>query len=175
MPNASPSSSLCSDSLQRSARQGSRVEFIIVGGLATTAHGSARLTQDIDVVYSRSSDNIPSLVNALRALKPYLRGAPPNLPFQWGEATVRRGLNFTLTTTAGDLDLLGEVTGGGNYEAPLPQTELLSFFGYHCRCLDLSTLIRIKRAAGRPKHLEVLAELETLLEERERASKDKSC
>ncbi len=151
-----------------------RVEFIIVGGLAATAHGSARLTQDIDVVYSRSADNLHRLVKALRPLKPYLRGAPPNLPFQWEEATVRRGLNFTLTTTVGDLDLLGEVTGGGNYEALLPHTELLSFFGCDCRCLDLSTLIRIKRAVGRPKDLEALAELETLLEERERASKDES-
>ncbi len=35
-----------------------------------------------------------------------------------------------------------------------------------CRCLDLEWLIRVKRAAGRPKDLEVLAELETLLGER---------
>ncbi|MBI1950594.1 MAG: hypothetical protein HYS34_04440 [Acidobacteria bacterium] len=168
-----------------------RVEFIIISGLAATAHGSARLTQDIDVVYSRSSDNIhrlgvcPShrdpchdsdtlLVHALRSLKPYLRGAPPNLPFQWEEATVRRGLNFTLTTTAGDLDLLGEVTGGGNYEALLPHTVALSFFGCDCRCLDLPTLIRIKRAIGRPKDLEALAELEAIFEEREGASKHES-
>jgi len=34
--------------------------------------------------------------------------------------------------------------------------------------LDLPTLIRVKRAVGRPKDLEVLAELEALLEEQDR-------
>jgi len=79
-----------------------RVEFVIVGGLAATAHGSARLTQDVDVVYARSPDNIDRLVNALGAVRPYLRGAPPGLPFEWKRETIQRGLNFTLTTTVGE-------------------------------------------------------------------------
>ena len=86
----------------------------------------------------------------------------------------QRGLNFPLTTSAGDLDLLGEVTGGGNHAALLPHTVLLDFFGCDCRCLDLATLIKIKRGVGRPKDLEALAGLETLLEERGRASKGES-
>jgi hypothetical protein len=150
----------------------SSVELIVVGGLAATAHGSARLTQDVDIVYSRSRDNVRRLVEALRESRPYPRGAPPNLPFEWSEATILRGLNFTLTTAIGDLDLLGEVTGGGNYEALLPHTEVLEFFGHRCRCLDLPTLIRVKRAAGRPKDFEIIAELEALLEERPGPERD---
>ena len=38
------------------------VEFILVGGLAAIAHGSARLTQDVDVVYRRTDVNIDRLV-----------------------------------------------------------------------------------------------------------------
>jgi hypothetical protein len=38
-------------------------------------------------------------------LEPYLRGAPPGLPFRFDDETVRQGLNFRLTTLAGDLDL----------------------------------------------------------------------
>ena len=34
------------------------VDFIVVGGLAGVMHGSARLTFDVDVVYSRSPENI---------------------------------------------------------------------------------------------------------------------
>ena len=34
------------------------VEFVIVGGLAATVHGSARLTHDLDVVYTRSRENL---------------------------------------------------------------------------------------------------------------------
>ena len=142
------------------------VEFVIVGGLAATIHGSARLTQDVDFVYSRTEANIERLVLALRPYSPYLRGAPPGLPFDWNEATIERGLNFTLTTAIGDIDLLGEITGGGDYEALVPRTVHVDLFGRRCRCLDLPGLIRTKRAAGRPKDLEVLAELEALLAER---------
>ena len=142
-----------------------RVEFIIVGGLAATAHGSARLTQDVDVVYSRTSENLNRLVGALTPFRPYLRGAPPGLPFEWSEKTIERGLNFTLSTTIGDLDLLGEIIGGGNYEVLLPHTISLEFFGRECRCIDLPWLIHVKRAAGRPKDLEAIAELEILLAE----------
>ncbi len=143
------------------------VKFVIVGGLAAAAHGSARLTQDVDVVYSRTLENLARLVGALAPHHPYLRGAPPGLPFEWGERTLRRGLNFTLTTGLGDLDLLGEITGGGTYEEILPQSTTMDFFGRACRCLTLPALIHVKRAAGRPRDLEAVAELEALLEERE--------
>ena len=39
-------------------------------------------------------------------------------------------------------------------------------FGCRCRCLDLPDLVRVKRAAGRPRDPDALAELEALLEER---------
>jgi predicted nucleotidyltransferase len=144
------------------------VEFILVGGVAATAHGSARLTQDVDVVYSRSTDNLSRIVSALAPHSPYLRGAPPGLPFRWDEATLRRGLNFTLTTALGDLDLLGELTGGGSYEDLVADTISIRVFAVECRCLGLERLIRVKRAAGRSKDLEAVAELEALREERDR-------
>ena len=141
------------------------VEFIIVGGAAAVIHGSSRLTQDLDVVYRRNSQNMTRLARALREQSPYLRGAPPGLPFQWSEATIRMGLNFTLETDLGQLDLLGEVTGGGRYEDLLDHTTEVEIFGIQCRCLDLDALIRTKRAVGRPKDLEAIAELENIREE----------
>jgi hypothetical protein len=95
-----------------------------------------------------------------------LRGAPPGLPFQWDAETLRRGLNFTLTTALGDLDLLGEIIGGGGYDALANHTISVTIFDVQCLCIDLATLIRVKRAAGRPKDLEALAELEAIAEER---------
>jgi hypothetical protein len=142
------------------------VQFIVVGAIA---HGLARLTYDLDVVYSRDANNIRNLCAALQNHKPYFRGAPPGLPFRWDEETIRAGLNFTLTTTAGDLDLLGEITGGGTYEALLPFSEELSVFNVQCRFVTLERLIQLKRAAGRPRDLEVIAELQALLEERQRS------
>jgi hypothetical protein len=148
---------------------GERVQVILVGGVAATAHGSARLTQDVDLVYARSPENIERLVRALAPFRPYLRGAPAGLPFQWSPATIQRGLNFTLTTSIGDLDLLGEITGGGSYDDLVTHVVELTVFGHACLCLDLPWLIRVKRAAGRPRDLEAIAELEALLEERERS------
>jgi hypothetical protein len=145
---------------------GSRVDFIIVGGAAATAHGSARLTNDLDIVYSRSRDNISRLVAALGAFSPYPRGAPAGLPFRFDEATIRAGLNFTFTTTAGDLDVLGEITGGGGYEQLVSSSISVQLFGIDCLCLGLDRLIGVKRAAGRAKDLEAIAELEALREER---------
>ena len=142
-----------------------RVDFIVVGGAAAIAHGSSRLTNDLDIVYSRRADNIDRLARALLPVKPYLRGAPPGLPFRWDSATISRGLNFTLTTELGDLDVLGEIAGGGGYEALLPHSPELSVFGTVFRCLNLEKLIHVKRAAGRPKDLEAIAELEAILEE----------
>jgi predicted nucleotidyltransferase len=154
------------------ALAGAGVRFIVVGGAAAAAHGSARLTADLDVVYERSSENIARLVTSLGPHRPYLRGAPPGLPFHWDEETVRRGLNFTLTTALGDLDLLGEITGGGRYEELLPHAVTMEPFGVACQCLGLERLIQVKRAAGRPRDLEAIAELEAILDlqEEENAS-----
>jgi predicted nucleotidyltransferase len=144
------------------------VEFIIVGGAAATAHGSARLTFDLDIVYKRSRKNIERIVNALRPLRPYLRGAPAGLPFDWSIETIEKGLNFTLTTSSGALDLLGEIVGGGSYEQLLGATISIEIGGVQCLCLGLERLIEVKRAAGRPKDLEVIAELEQILDETRR-------
>jgi hypothetical protein len=143
------------------------VEYIVVGGAAAIALGSSRFTQDLDIVYNRSPENLERLAAALRGLNPYLRGAPPGLPFSWDTVTLARGLNFTLQTSLGAIDLLGEIPGGGNYFNLIGGSIELQIFSGHSRCLNLNQLIRAKRAAGRPKDLEALAELETLREETE--------
>lgn len=145
------------------------VEFIIVGGVAANAHGASRVTTDVDVVYARDAENLGRVVAALVPLEPYLRGAPPGLPFEWSADTLRAGLNFTLTTTAGPIDLLGEIVGGGGYDDLLPHSTVVHAFDADIRLLDLPWLIKVKRAAGRPKDLEVIAELEALQEELRRA------
>ncbi len=151
------------------ALQDREVEFIIIGGVAARAHGSARVTQDVDICYARNSGNLERLVAALKPLRPYLRGAPRGLPFEWSVATLRAGLNFTLTTSAGDVDLFGEVTGGGRYEDLEPHTITAEIYGKPTRILDLPWLIRTKRAVGRPRDLEAVAELLAIQEEQERS------
>jgi hypothetical protein len=134
-----------------------QIDFILVGGVAATVHGSARLTRDVDVVYSRTPANMKRLVEA-----------PAGLPFSWDVNTIQRGLNFTLTTRLGDIDLLGELTGGGGFEQLQAHASNVRLFDRDVPCLDLDWLIRVKRAAGRPRDLEAVAELEALREERDR-------
>ena len=146
----------------------SEVRFIVIGGGAAIAHGSSRSTYDVDIVYARDAENLRQLITALEPYKPYLRGAPPGLPFLWDRRTLGAGLNFTLTTTIGDIDLLGEVTGGGDYNQLLPDSEDMDVFGVRCRFVTLEKLIQLKRAAGRPKDLEAISELHVILEERKK-------
>ena len=144
-----------------------KLDFILIGGMAAILHGSARVTFDVDVVYSRRQGNIERLAEVLSPFKPSLRGAPADLPFTWDAKTIRNGLNFTLTTTLGDIDLLGEVAGGGTYSDLLQHSVDIEAFDVCFKCIDLPTLIRIKEAAGRPKDREAIAELRVLLEETE--------
>lgn len=144
------------------------VDYIIVGGVAANVHGALRTTLDLDIVYGRTHENMVRLVRALAPYRPYLRGAPEGLPFVLDAATMDRGLNFTLTTTIGDLDLLGEITGGGRFEQLVNHAEAVEVEGRRCLVVTLEMLIALKRAAGRAKDREALAELEALLDERNR-------
>jgi hypothetical protein len=139
------------------------VELIVVGGVAAILHGSAHITYDLDVLYRRTPQNIEKLARALEPIAPYLRGAPAGLPFRLDPSTLNRGLNFTLTTTLGDLELLGET-----YDRLITEVETVQIHGRPLCYVTLPRLIALKRAAGRPKDYDMLAGLEALLEERER-------
>ena len=141
-----------------------RVECVIVGGVAATLHGSSLVTRDLDVCYNREEKNLVRLVTALRLVNAGLRGAPKDLPFRLDEETLRRGLNFTFTTDIGDVDLLGEVPGVGDYAKASEEAEVMALFGFSYQVLSLPDLIVSKRAAGRPKDLLAIPELETILE-----------
>jgi hypothetical protein len=148
------------------------VQFILVGGMAAIAHGAARVTYDLDVVYERSPQNLQRLAAALRPLRPRLRGAPDDVPFLWDEETLSRGSNFTLITSMGDLDILGYITGGGEYHELVTHTIAIEIEGVPCLCLNLDTLIQVKKAAARTKDREAVEELEALKQERDRQATD---
>ena len=143
------------------------VAFVIIGGVAATLHGSARVTFDLDIVYERTPENLARLVSALTPFEPYLRGAPAGLPFRFDVETLKRGLNFTLTTSDGPIDLLGDLSGIGTYAAARERSDQAEMFGGTYYYLDLEALIVSKKAAGRPKDFEAIAELEAIRDERQ--------
>ena len=143
------------------------VEFLIIGGWSAILHGSVQLTKDLDIFFSRRHDNLKRLARALAPYHPRLRDAPEDLPFAWDEHTLRNGTIFTLTTDAGAIDLLAEVTGLGSFDEVYAKAVTVEAFGRRIRTLDLKSLIQSKRAAGREKDRIALAELESLLDAEE--------
>jgi hypothetical protein len=141
------------------ALSGHRVAYIVIGGIALVLHGSARTTQDLDVCYLREPANLDALAAALAPFSPCLRGAPRDLPFRLDARTLRSGLNFTLTTDLGDLDLLGEVTGVGGYRELIGDAVSMDLYGHPVAVMSLGALERAKRSAGRLKDLVDLAEI----------------
>jgi predicted nucleotidyltransferase len=140
------------------------VEYVVIGGVALVAHGAARATFDIDLCYKRSQENIERLCKALEPFHPRLRGAPKDLPFRFDARTVAAGLNFTLATDLGDVDLLGEVAGLGFYDAVLNSSIAANVDAIPCRILSLDGLYRAKSATGRDKDIEALKEIKSLQE-----------
>jgi predicted nucleotidyltransferase len=140
------------------------VRFVIIGGVAASAHGFAYLTYDLDLCYDRAPDNIERLAKALEPYHPRLRGAPDDLPFCFDTTTIGNGMNFTLTTDVGDIDLFGEVIGIGGYKDVKGLSITVVLSGFQCAVLSLEGLIQSKRAAARPKDLLTLPEIEALRE-----------
>jgi hypothetical protein len=140
------------------------VEFVVIGGLSAALHGSAQVTYDLDICYSRAPANLRQLAAALAPFHPRPRGIPAELPFVWDEVTLRNSTVFTLQTDIGEIDLLAEVAGLGAFEDVKRHSIIVEAFDRRIPTLDLPGLIRAKRAAGRAKDMSALAELESLLE-----------
>jgi len=138
------------------------VEFVIIGGVAAAVLGLARNTYDLDIVYKRSAENYQALARALELFRPFLRDLPPDLPFKFDAETIQRGTNFTLSSDAGDIDIFAEVPGMESYEQLVENSTEVTVFGTEIKCLDLDLLITLKRAAGRPRDIEMVAQLESL-------------
>lgn len=140
------------------------VSFVIVGAFAAVLQGSALVTRDLDICYDRSPENLKRLASALAPYHPRLRGVPEGLPFVLDERTLSQGANFTLETDLGPIDLIGDLTSLGSFSNIARDAVRLSVFGGSYLVASLDAVIRSKRAAGRPKDLNALPELEALKE-----------
>jgi len=145
-----------------------QLEFVIIGGFSAILHGSAHVTLDLNIVYSRNQENLKRLAAALAPLHPRPDGLPASLPFVWDETTLANGTLFTLTSDLGRIDLMAEVSGLGSFSEIWAGSVEVELYGCKVRNLSLTDLLRSKRAAGRLKDLQVIPELESILEALER-------
>jgi hypothetical protein len=141
------------------------VDFVVVGGVAGLAQGSAYPTFDLDVAYARDSANLERLVRALQELEVTLRGAPKDLPFQLDSRTLENGANFTFDSPFGKFDVLGDLEGSGGYEQLRRRAAKAPVAGVEVRVASIDHLIAMKRAANRPKDRNMLEEYIVLADE----------
>ena len=144
------------------------VRYVLIGGLAAVVHGAPLVTQDVDLCYARDTTNLERLADALREVNAELRGAEPGLAFRLDEVTLARGDAFTFTTDIGSLDIMATPAGVAGYEELARTADPIGLFGYRVLVASVDDLIRMKRAAGRPKDLLALEEIGALREELDR-------
>jgi hypothetical protein len=141
------------------------VDYVVVGGVAGGAHGSAYPTYDLDIAYERSAVNLDRLARALHELEASLRGAPDELPFEPDAETLAQGENFTLTTKHGSLDLLSRLDGAPTHSALREAGSPAEVRGVRVIVASLDHLIAMKEAAGQPKDKLMASEYRLLSDE----------
>ena len=147
-----------------------QVRFVVIGGVAASLQGSTTITNDFDICYSRDSDNLERLAAALTEVGATLRGAREPVAFRLDARTLKAGLNFTFDTKYGPFDCRGEASGSFDYEQLTTNADEMDLVGTKVPVASLDDLIRMKRAAGRPKDRIELEVLAAVREERDAAA-----
>jgi hypothetical protein len=138
------------------------VDYVLIGGLAAVAHGSRRMTRDIDIVVRPDDDNLARLEAALSALgASKLVAAGALLPIEPSDIATMVALGTILRTRspAGRLDIVGAPAGAAPYEQLAERSATSRIAGVETRIAGLDDLIAMKRAAGRPLDLQDIADL----------------
>ncbi len=146
------------------AMASNEVDFVVIGNVALSIHATAYITFDIDFAYSWSKGNLVKVAKALAPYEPRPRGFPKELPFIWDATTLSNASTFTLDTSIGDIDLLSEVKGLGDFGDVLASSERVELWGFSVNVLSIDGLIAAKSAAGREKDIPGLKHLEAIRE-----------
>lgn len=145
-----------------------RARFVVIGGFAGRLWGSTTVTNDLEICYARDLKNLRALAGALSDLEASLRGAPDGLPFHPDAEALARGDHFTFSTNAGNLDCLATPAGSGGFADLIAGSTPMKLDSIEVPVASVDDLIRLKRAAGRPKDLIEVEILGALKEEMER-------
>ena len=139
------------------------VDFVVIGGIATVLHGSARATFDLDICFATDAANLDALGSVLTGLHARLRGVADDVPFVADGRSLRQIEVLTLRTDAGDLDVLARPAGVERYATLRERADRMDVGGFTVLVASIADLIAMKTAAGRAKDLADITELEAIL------------
>lgn len=138
------------------------VEFVVIGGYAAIAHGSPRLTKDLDISYSPEPANLEALGRVLTTLDARLRDIDVEVPFVADARALRQVELLTLDTRHGPLDLLAAPGGGPGWAALRRDAIEVELDDVTVPVASLEHLKAMKRAAGRAQDILDIEELEAI-------------
>lgn len=148
--------------LQRLADAG--IDFVLVGGYAAMLHGSSLLTRDLDVCAILEPGALEKLRDAFRDAHPVHRLSSPTRSFLDHPEPGTSLDNLYLRTDLGTLDVLGRITGVGDYARVARGAVEIELFSRRVRAIGLDDLIAAKEALGRDKDLIAAKELRAIRE-----------
>ena len=143
-----------------------KVEFVVIGGYAAVIHGSAYVTNDVDVCTVLSPENVQRIRVALADLKPVHRQTHRRLSFLEHPAVGQTVQNLYLETDHGIIDILSTVLGVGDFHRLRERAETVTLFGRKVAVISIDDLIAAKEAVGRDKDKLTAKELRCLVEMR---------
>lgn len=140
------------------------VEFVLIGGMAATLHGSDVVTLDLDVTPRSTTDNLARLAAALNDLDANLRveGEAGGVEFDPHAELLERTQVLNLVTRAGDLDVVVTPAGSSGYDDLRRDALEIAISGVPILVASLADVIRSKEAANREKDRAVLPALKRL-------------
>jgi len=133
------------------------VPLIVIGGFAVAAHKVIRATRDLDIVTDRSWAAAEWFARALQSLDAVPLSDPA---IEWIPEVLARPINIRIGTPHGELHVLND-TGGIPPFSGLQSTTIV-VGDVEIQVASLAALREMKRAAGRPKDLIDLAELDAI-------------
>lgn len=139
-----------------------QIEFVIVGGMAAVLHGSSQVTQDLDVCAPLDVPHIEKLRECLAPFHPTHRMTPKKLSFLEFPEDISNIKNLYLQTDKGIIDVLGQISGVGDYSRVARLAVQVGVFGAKCQVISIDDLILAKQFMARPKDLATIKELKVV-------------
>ncbi len=138
------------------------VGFVVIGGIAVSAHGAVRATEDLDIVPAPDRENLDRLSDVLVALEARLT-LRPEQSFGSSERTaLQRGRNLTVTTALGDLDVVQRLPGVPGYTTLIENAEETTLDDVPLKVCSLAELLAMKRTRASAQDLADIERLEAV-------------